>query len=779
MTPLMQQYFSIKASYSDVLLFFQVGDFYELFFDDAIRASAQLGIALTQRGTHEGAPIPLCGVPCHVIEHYVGKLLKLGHRIAICDQLTEAQPGKLVSRGVTQVLSPATVVHPSLVDHGHSLYLASVTYENGAYGVAHYEMLTGILQATLVVSEDARMLFAELARFMPREVLADTHIVHDIARQGYGTLSWQAPGDQENAYEQWLANHALEVHALRIHRSPALSQAIYALYTYLCKYQPISLGVCHAITYYDPHDFLIIDAATQRNLEIVTPLYGEDESQTVAGVLDETVTPMGRRTLKKWLLRPLVDCAAIQDRHEKVLYFYEHPDARGRVRVLLKKMGDLERIVGRISLKRATFFDYQALSVMLEYVIALSEHSFGTLALYCDEYKRLFHFMKHAFSQASSEDERIAPGFCTVLDELRAFVQQDAQCLLDFEKREQERTGIASLKVRYHAQHGYAIEVTKQHSNTPPEGYVRLQSLTNRERFTNNELRILVDDIAQAQRKVKYREEEVYASSTARVYEHIFILKYASEMVAFIDVFQSFATTAYEHRYVKPEMVMHGDLEIKEGRHPVVERFQKAPARFVPNDVFLGVDTSRVWLITGPNMGGKSTFLRQTALIVLLAQSGSFVPASYAKIPLCDRIFTRLGSADALAEGKSTFLVEMEETSLLCHQATERSLVILDEVGRGTSTTDGRAIAQAVLEYLYYTVKTKTLFATHYRELAQYVQQLPAACAYHAATVMHNDELVLLHRIVPGIAQGSFGLSVARAARLPEFVLQRAQELIS
>lgn len=775
----MKQYHAIKSQHPNVLLLFQVGDFYELFFDDAKTAAACLGITLTQRGTNNGEPIPLCGVPVHAIDTYCAKLIKAGFRVALCDQLTEAQPGKVVERGVTQVLTPGTLTNEALLDGKKASYLVVIAYHAHTIGLCAMELLTGQVWYTTIASQDLFVLESELTRFAPDEIIVQDTFAATLepigTHHGYYIVHEAIMPTSHDALSLWLVERDI-VAAL----DPAALKACALWHQYMQRNNDRALQECREIIRYTAQDFLVIDAVTQRNLELVINAHDGTSTGTLFSVLDNACTTMGSRVIKKWIVRPLHDKNAIEERLHIVAFLKENIVIREMLERLLKAIGDIERVVGRIALGKAQIVDYQKTLFFLEKLPELHQISMPLHGVYAHAFApEILHTVYKLLSSALNNDEtkpwRIKSGYSTELDRLRTLVETGSQAVIAFEKNEQQRTGISSLKVRYNRAHGYGIEITNANAHLVPPHYTRLQTLTNRERYTTQELRDLEYDLNRAQSSLEGIESELFAAVCAQVEQYVPLLRKKVQYLANLDAYTAFARIAYERQYVRPVFHETRDIIIIDGRHPVVEMLCKEP--FIPNTVSL-TDEQQLWIITGPNMGGKSTYMRQTALIVLMAHMGSFVPAQSAHIPLVDRIFTRIGATDKVAHGKSTFLVEMEETALICSQATEKSVVILDEVGRGTSTYDGLAIAQAVVEYMYTQVKARCLFATHYHELVALAHHYSGIVAYHAASKQTADGVLLLHKIIPGEAEGSFGIEVARRAQVPGVIVARAQELM-
>ncbi len=785
LTPLMRQYFDIKNKYPDTLLLFQVGDFYEIFFEDAHKAAAVLGIALTQRGTHKGEPIPLCGVPLHVVDHYLTKLVKAGFKVALCDQLEIPRPGKVVDRGVTQVLTPGTLTDSKLLDEKSASYLCVFFPTETSWTLLFAELLTGQLFMTIVTESSTTLLEAELARFMPDEiVLPQTKLGGIYAqlfqRQGFAVSYEQFSTHGTQEAEQWFRQQFTHT-PFSLAAGDGMSFALTILYTYLKRNNEQGLFQLKQFSFYKPEDYLMLDAATQRNLELVKNTQDGSSASTLFSVLDRAVTAMGSRMIKKWLLRPLIKKEHIEERLQAVELLVKDHARKNELQKLMQSVGDCERIIGRIALKRAQLYDYLALLTALRVIPAVKavivespSPLLRSIAEKIGDFKQLETLLEAALNDDSGKEWVVKRGFNEELDRLRTLVEGSAQALVTLEAQEQQRTGISSLKIRYNV-HGYGIEVTNPNLSLVPSHYLRTQTLANRERFTTQELKDLERDLMRAQSEISQKEKEVFEKIKDQVEHQVASLKRLSYALAYADALTALAECAYTNKYVRPAFTDDHSIIITEGRHPVVEA--RLRSSFIPNGVEL-TDEASLWLITGPNMGGKSTFLRQVALITLMAQMGSFVPAASARLSIVDRIFTRIGAADNVAEGKSTFLVEMEETALICTQATKQSLVILDEVGRGTSTFDGLAIAQAVVEYIYTHIQARCLFATHYHELTDLCTVFSGIRPYYAASTKTVEGIILLHKILAGVADGSFGIEVAKSARLPESVIKRAREIL-
>ena len=788
LTPLMQQYFAIREKCpTDTLLLFQVGDFYELFFDDAKRAAAFLALTLTKRGKCNGEDIPLCGVPVHAIHHYLTKLVKGGFRVAICDQLSEPKPGTIVDRAITQVFTPGTLTDMQMLDEKRPSYLCAISPGPDGVGIIFSELLTGQLYATTIPTSDVRSIETELSRFFPDEIVLfsskeSNPLARSLTKLGYWVsrvdslldipafTSHTAP--LTSASQKLLEEHTLINDTLRL------------LYTYLTYAHAQALTQFTTISAYSADEYLLLDSATQRNLEIVENNHDRSRAHTLLSVVDKTKTPMGSRLLRKWLLRPLVQKRAILSRQQGAQYIKDNVSLLQQLSETLAAFPDLERITGRIALQKAPLTDYLglkgALSLLPRVKALLSVKGcpeiLAQIVGSIGAFSSLHETLSHSLNDEAEQPYIIKPGFDKELDDIRDLTRNAQKRILALEAKEVSRSGISSLKIRYNKISGYTIEVTKPNLHLVPDDYIRQQTLTNRERFVTKELLKLGQDIATAQQKITEVETAVFNRIKETVYAVHTTLRGVAYAIAQLDVLYSFGATAYTHQYIGPTFNDTRDIIIEDGRHPVVE--QSDDTSFVPNPTHL-TDKESLWIITGPNMGGKSTYLRQVALVSILAQCGSLVPAKRASLSILDRIFTRIGAGDNLAEGKSTFLVEMEETAVICKEATSRSLVILDEVGRGTSTYDGLAIAQAVIEHIFTTVSARCLFATHYHELTRLSETFKGISLYHMTCKKTKDGIAFLHKISPGKSGRSFGIIAAKRAALPQPVIARAQQLLS
>lgn len=787
-TPLMQQYLDIKIDYPDTLLFFQVGDFYELFFDDAKQAAAFLGIALTARGKNKGEPIPLCGVPLHAIDHYLAKLVKGGFKVALCDQLEDPKPGALVKRGVKQVLTPGTLTDEKLLNERSASYIFSFYPAGDSWGLLFSELLTAQIFITTISAGAGKILESELCRFFPDEILIPDGVQTKelqsyFKKLGYFTTVVHADPEKLDEQKTWIEKQFSQTIQSQLEADEAKHQALRYFYAYMSKHQRLSLDQFTTIFFYTSDDFLMMDAATQRNLELVKNAHDGTTKNTLLSIMDHAKTAMGSRMIKKWIVRPLIKKEPIMQRQDVIAVCCSDLIFVNTIEQLLAKIGDCERVIGRIALQRATLADYVALARMLSLIpeckqSLLKHHSVVLLRIIADgigEFGELSDLLLRALHDEPTSEFIIKRGFDSKLDHMRDLINTSNEQIMALEVAEQQATGISSLKIRYNAIQGYYIEITNANLSAVPEHYRRLQTLVGRERFITPQLQQLQYGIEAARKDITTYETSLFEGIKKQVTQHIAALRKSAYSIAHLDALFALAHVAYNNGYVRPTFNENRDIVIFDGRHPVVE--QALSRAFIPNDTQLTDDQS-LWIITGPNMGGKSTYLRQVALISVMAHIGSFVSAKNANIALLDRIFTRLGASDNVAEGKSTFLVEMEETAMICTYATEKSLVILDEVGRGTSTFDGLAIAQAVVEYIYTSIHARCLFATHYHELTYLQSTYPGIVAYSAASKKTAAGIMFLYTMVRGVADGSFGIEVAKLAQLPAAIITRSTALV-
>jgi DNA mismatch repair protein MutS len=873
-TPLMQQYHAVKKQHPAALLLFRLGDFYELFYDDAVVASKLLQITLTARNKEKGQAVPMCGVPYHAAENYIARLIRAGHKVAICEQMEVPGPGKkIVRREVIRVLTPGTASGAGLVGAKENNYLAAVARSAAAgvavgatgsargggglaagvgasvggsagvrgggrgaepvIGMAFVDLSTGEFRATEFSGEKAEArLRDELGILRPREVLLARAVTLfpvtlPAEMDGLGAVETRL---DEWVFEANYASRMLEQHfhvatleGFGLNGHAQATAAAGALVHYLREtsaigartpedsatnpsLRPVGAGLEHLdrMAYYEQQDSMILDAVTARNLELVEPSIGDDASATLLKAIDETATGMGARLLRGWILRPEIALAEIEDRLNAVGELKSRTVEREEIHRTLEGILDLERLTSRITLGAATPRDLLALRQSLEKIPALRGlleplvtapaapgRRLAALREQLDEMTDVRELIAHGISDdppaVASDPGVIRRGFNAELDELHDITRQGRQIIASMEERERKRTGIGSLKIRYNQVFGFYIEISKPNLHLAPADYERKQTLVNAERFTSTELKEHERKVLSAEERVLEIERRLYGEIREAIAREAGRLRRVGAGIAQLDVLVNFARIAASRKYVRPEFTetslakkgKRGVLMIAGGRHPVIEKLlEERGERFVPNDLYLDDESQFLLLITGPNMGGKSTYLRQAALISILAQMGSFVPAASAKLPLLDRVFTRIGASDNLARGRSTFLVEMSEVAAILNTATAASLVLLDEVGRGTATFDGLSIAWAVVEALHSGARPRTLFATHYHELTELEQLLPGVRNVHVSVQEAGNEIIFLRRVEPGNANKSYGIEVARLAGLPNEVIARAREIL-
>jgi DNA mismatch repair protein MutS len=823
-TPLMRQYAAIKKEHPNALLFFRLGDFYELFFDDAVLAARELQITLTSRNKEKGVVIPMCGVPYHAAEGYISKLIRRGFKVAVCEQVEDARLAtKLVRREVTRVVTPGTAAD-SLLNAEENNFLAAVATVGDRVGFAALDLSTGEFRATEFAGESAgRRIQEELEQLRPKEMLYGSSApllervrgatgVSPVQRSTIAPLALASgSGWAETPLDDWifapdhaiplLENHfgVLSLEGFGLAGKPAAASAAGAILYYIRSTQRGTLDHVDRIGFYERQNCLVLDAVTVRNLELIEPLFaGTDAGVTLFRCMDATVTPMGKRLLRTWMLRPSLDPSEINGRLDSVAVQVKDTVRREELRRALDGILDLERLLSRVTLETANPRDVLALAASLARIpkvrtvlAGLSALRLGALHTAIDELGDLREKIDRRLVPEPpltlSDGGVIAPGVDQDLDELRDLSRNSKQYLAQVETRERERTGIGSLKVKFNSIFGYYIEISKANLHLSPADYERKQTLVNAERFTTPELKEYESKILDAQEKIVEIERRLFAELRSAIAAEAKRIRQTALALAEVDVLGCLAHIAALRNYCRPHFDEAeqaedvGDLEIVEGRHPVIELQELAAGseRFVPNELFLDSSTHNIVVLTGPNMGGKSTYLRQAALIVIMAQMGSFVPARAVRLGIVDRVFTRIGASDNLARGRSTFMVEMTETAAILHTATARSLILLDEVGRGTSTYDGLAIAWAAIEYLHARVRAKTLFATHYFELTELTEQLSGVKNYHVSVKETGGSVVFLRRVEPGAADRSYGIEVAKLAGLPNEVVVRAREVLA
>ncbi len=783
-TPMMQQYLRIKAEHPHLLLFYRMGDFYELFYEDARRAAKLLDITLTARGQSAGEPIPMAGVPYHAVESYLGRLIRLGESVALCEQVGDPAKSKgPVERQVVRIVTPGTVTDEALLEERRDNLLAAVAEAGGSFGLATLDVASG----RFIVSELAttELLAAELERLRPTEVLVSEEFSEArLLREHRGTqrlAPWHF--EPESARRELIRQFGTQdLSGFGCEAMPLAMGAAGALLQYVQDTQRTALRHLHSLRVEQHDEAILLDPATRRNLEIEHSLSG-NPAHTLAGVIDHTATPMGSRLLRRWLNRPLRDHTVLRHRQGAVGALLEG-QAFAPLRELLRGIGDVERILTRVALNSARPRDLTTLRGALALLPELrgclagaeDPQLTGVMAALGDHPELLALLQEAIIEQPPvliRDGGVIAPGYDSELDELRGLRENAGQFLLDLEARERERTGIATLKVNYNKVHGYYIEVGRSHAEKVPADYVRRQTLKGAERYITPELKAFEDKALSAAERALGREKQLYEALLERLCQDLAALQGTADALAELDALANLAERADTLRLVRPHLSAETGLEIRGGRHPVVEQVSQSP--FVPNDIHLD-DDRRMLIITGPNMGGKSTYMRQTALIVLLAHMGSFVPAERATIGPFDRIFTRIGASDDLAGGRSTFMVEMTETANILNNATAQSLVLMDEIGRGTSTFDGMSLAWACARHLACQLRAFTLFATHYFELTALPESLPGIVNVHLDAVEHGEDIVFLHAVKEGPANQSYGLQVAALAGVPRAVIGKARE---
>jgi DNA mismatch repair protein MutS len=826
-TPLMRQYHSIKTRYPHALVLFRLGDFYELFYEDAIAASRELQITLTSRNREKGEPVPMCGVPYHAAEGYIARLLRAGYKIAVCDQMEQPGPGKkLVRREVVRVITPGTATNVNVLEPKENNYLAALarSVTGTPAGLAYADITTGEFLVTEFSGPDAdEKLRDELNRLKPREILLPRQTNLFSGSPVDGDSAGLSPGARpelregvETRIEEWVFRPDYAERMLReqfavasldgfgLAGHPQAISAAGAMVHYLREtsgkssenggHSDAALGHLDRIRYYEQADALVLDTVTVRNLELVAPIFAEDAARggaaTLLSALDETTTGMGARLLRQWILRPQVNRGEIEARLDAVDELKTHTVLREEIRHNLAGVQDLERLAGRVTLGVASPRDLLGLRQSLTRVPLLRKYlancrSARLTALHAqmDELADVRERIESAIADdppaLASDPGVIRRGYNEELDGLRELSQHSKQIIAAMEERERKRTGIASLKIRFNQVFGYYIEVTKPNVHLVPADFERKQTLVNAERYTAPELREYERKVLDADERIADIERRLFVELRLWIGESAARLRRTAAAVAQLDVLGNFARLAASRNYTRPEFAEDSQIMIVAGRHPVIEQLlEQKGERFVPNDLYLDDTSQQILLITGPNMGGKSTYLRQAALIVLMAQMGSFVPASQARLPVTDRIFTRIGAADNLARGRSTFLVEMTEVAAILNTATPASLVLLDEVGRGTATFDGLSIAWAVVEHLSRETKSRALFATHYHELTELADLLPGIKNVHVSARETSTGIVFLKRVETGSADKSYGIEVARMAGLPPTVIARAREVL-
>jgi DNA mismatch repair protein MutS len=790
-TPVRRQYLDIKGQYPDAIVFFRLGDFYETFDEDAEIVSRVLDIVLTSRNVAKGTRVPMAGIPHHAMENYVGRLIDQGFHVAICEQVGEEPIKGLMPREVVRVITPGTLVEPGLLPGDANNYLACVLIQDNRAGIAYVDITTGEFAVTELNAPDIlEVMRAELIRLRPAEILHPEEMILTNDLPGHLT-PWADWRFELARCESNLLDHfeAGTLDGFGVRGLPMAVRAAGAVLQYLAETQPAALKLLTGLSTYNISEFMTLDAATRRNLELTETIRDGSVKGSLLGVLDQTITPLGKRLIRQWVSKPLLNVNLIGERQDGVEYFYTRGMLRAELREAFRPLADLERLTTRVMGGTAQPRDLVAARETLRLLPALK----ALLPMDAEPLKKemkKFHLCEQQLNllETALEDDPpqvignigiIRKGFSTELDNVLESSRHAREWIANLESVERNRTGIKSLKVGYNKVFGYYIEVTKSNIDMVPDEYIRKQTLVNAERYITPEMKEYESLVLNAEEQIKEIERQLFQEICAQLTRASQRLLRTARVLARLDVLSSLAETAALNGYVRPDVVTEDVLDIRDGRHPVVEHTMTGGRRFVPNDTIFD-EAERVRIITGPNMSGKSTFLRQVALIALLAQMGSFVPAASARIGLVDRIFTRIGAQDEIHAGQSTFMVEMVETANILHHATPRSLLVLDEIGRGTSTYDGVSIAWAMVEYVHNHpgLRAKTLFATHYHELTQLSDLLPGVFNYNVAVSEADGEVVFLHKIVPGGADRSYGIHVAQLAGLPRPVIQRADEIL-
>ncbi|MCQ2476797.1 MAG: DNA mismatch repair protein MutS [Clostridia bacterium] len=800
-TPMMKQYFEVKKNYPDTILMYRLGDFYEMFFEDAKTASRELELVLTGRDCGQEERAPMCGIPFHAADSYIARLVQKGYKVAICEQMEDPALAKgIVKRGVIRVVTPGTVIENSMLDEGKNNYLGCIAVCGKQVGLCFADVSTGAVYATeMPLKNCSKPIINEMGRFAPREVIINSEVlklsqVTDFVKNKLNSASCELLDDEKFdlslAVKTLLSKfRAVSVSEILPAGADAAAIATGVALDYLRSVQRHELDNIRSVEFYGEGSFMHLDVTALRNLEITETMRSREKKGSLLWVLDKTKTSMGKRMLRSWIEQPLLNIGGITKRHNAVSELVNSLSLCEEITESLEGCQDMERLITRISYGNANARELKALSSTLLRMPSVKSNLAGctstlltSLREDIDPLEELTALMEEAIVDdppfTVREGGMIRDGFNSELDELRDIVSNGKGYLADIQNREQERTGIKKLKIGYNRVFGYYIEVANSFKELVPEDYIRKQTLSNCERFITQELKELESKVLGAQERIAHLEFEIFDSVRAKAADKLYEIQKTASCIAQLDVLCSFAKVAKNNNYVCPEMNAGSEIVISEGRHPVVERMIDYP--FVPNDTHLDREDNRCAIITGPNMAGKSTFMRQVALICLMAQAGSFVPAASARLCVVDGIFTRIGASDDLASGSSTFMVEMSEVADILKTATSSSLIIFDEIGRGTSTFDGMSIARAVLEYAADKKKlgAKTLFATHYHELTELENKISGVRNYNIAVKKRGDDITFLRRIVPGCADGSYGIEVAKLAGVPNAVVERAKVVL-
>ncbi|KGG80263.1 DNA mismatch repair protein MutS [Caloranaerobacter azorensis H53214] len=801
LTPMMQQYLNIKEKYKDTILFFRLGDFYEMFFDDAILASKELEITLTGRDCGNKERAPMCGVPFHSADAYIAKLVKKGYKVAICEQIEDPSKAKgIVKRDVVRIITPGTITDTKVLEDKNNNYLCSIYMDTNGIGISYVDVTTGELYTTEIKCDEKRLiniLFDELAKIRPTEIILNDYLYNKkdivkIIENKFNSIvnlycDWSYEyNDAKEAILNQMSVLSLDGYGLNEKVYSVLSLG--SLINYLNETQKISLNHLNNVTFYTIDNFMMLDINTRINLELTETIRGKSKKGSLFGLLDCTSTSMGGRMLKRWIEEPLINIEDIKRRLDAVDYLFNNFMIVDEIKELFKNVYDIERIIGKIvygtcnardliSLKKSI----SVLPTIKKILCKTSSELLLSLGRELDTLKDIYELIDKAIIDeppiSIKEGNIIKDEYSKELFELREAATKGKEWIYKLEQNEKERTGIKSLKVGYNKVFGYYIEVTKSNLKYVPDEYIRKQTLANAERYITPELKEMEAKILGAEDKIVKLEYDIFLNIRDTIKNQIKRIQKSAKIVAVLDVFCAFAITAYKNNYVKPKLNLDGIIQIKNGRHPVVEK-TIGENLFIPNDTYLDNGKNRIAIITGPNMAGKSTYMRQVALITLMAHIGSFVPADDANIGIVDRIFTRVGASDNLSQGQSTFMVEMSEVANILNNGTKNSLIILDEIGRGTSTFDGLSIAWAVIEYISDKIKAKTLFATHYHELSELEGKIEGINNFRILVKEKGDDIIFLRKIDKGSADKSYGIQVAKLAGVPIEVIKRAKEIL-
>ena len=792
-TPMMEQYLAIKEQYKDCILLYRLGDFYEMFFDDAITASRVLEIALTGRDCGQEERAPMCGVPHHAVDGYIAKLIENGYKVAICEQLEDPSDAKgIVKRDVVRIITPGTIIEQGMLDEKSNNYLCTIYLDKG-FGMSYVDISTGELYVTENISlndflknSTHDLLIEEINKITPSEIISNNHIGNEVI----DSMIYLSNVLSLDDYKQIVLKHfkVLSLDSLGLKENYHAVMSLGMLLNYLNETQKTSLDHINKLHFYTVGEYLQIDASTRKNLELIETIRGKKGPGTLYHVVDNTMTAMGGRLLKKWIEEPLKNIKHINLRLDAVEELYENIMTSNNIKEYLKSVYDIERLISRIVYGSCNGRDLNSLKQSLSNLPdlkselnELSSQMFADIYSSFDELKDIFDLIDASIVEeppiSIKEGGIIKTGYNEELDELREITVNGKDWISNLQAKEREATGIKNLKIGFNKVFGYYLEVTKSYLKDVPDNYIRKQTLANCERYVTPELKEMEAKILNADEQIMKLEYELFLEIREFISRHVKRIQETAYNIAVIDAINSLAIAAVKNNYVRPEMNKKGFIKITDGRHPVIERIMKNEM-FVPNDTYIDNKEYRMSIITGPNMAGKSTYMRQVALIALMSHIGSFVPAKKAEICIIDKIFTRVGASDDLSQGQSTFMVEMSEVSNILKNATSDSLLILDEIGRGTSTYDGLSIAWSVVEYITKKLKSKTLFATHYHELSELESKLKSVKNYKILIKEEHDEITFLRKITEGSIDRSYGIQVANLANLPEEVIERAKEIL-